>query len=159
MEIFPRYWPFVSGIHQSPVHSQVCSALMFSLIYAWTNSWTNSWVAGDLGHHRAHHGVTVMHSPSWNLCHSMRFKFAFKWANQQASIDSNYKSTQHGRQATCWTNDDIISNHLPLSKMTTIRQMVFSEAFSLMDGFIFWSRFSRSLLLNVPMTITKHWFI
>ena len=35
---FPRYWPFVQGIHQSPVKSphkgQWCGALMFSLICA-----------------------------------------------------------------------------------------------------------------------------
>ena len=37
---FPRYWPFVWGIHRSPVNSphksQWHGALMFSLIYAWT---------------------------------------------------------------------------------------------------------------------------
>ena len=36
---FPRYWPFVRGIHRSPVNSphkgQWRGALMFSLIYAW----------------------------------------------------------------------------------------------------------------------------
>ena len=44
---FPHYWPFVWGIHRSPVDSphkgQWCRALMFSLIYAWTNSWGNNW--------------------------------------------------------------------------------------------------------------------
>ena len=38
---FPRYWPFVRGIHRSPVNSphkgQWRWALMFSLIRAWTN--------------------------------------------------------------------------------------------------------------------------
>ena len=41
MEHFPRYWPFVMGIHRSPVDSphkeQWRGASMFSLIYAWTN--------------------------------------------------------------------------------------------------------------------------
>ena len=36
---FPRYWPFLRGIHRSPVNSphkgQWCRALMFSLICAW----------------------------------------------------------------------------------------------------------------------------
>ena len=40
---FPRYWPFVQGIHQSPMNSphkgQWCSALMFSLICTWINGW------------------------------------------------------------------------------------------------------------------------
>ena len=38
-----RYWPFVRGIHRSPVNSshkdQWRAALVFSLISAWTNGW------------------------------------------------------------------------------------------------------------------------
>ena len=38
---FPRYWPFVRGIHRSQVNfphkGQWCGALMFSLICAWIN--------------------------------------------------------------------------------------------------------------------------
>ena len=40
---FPRYWPFVRGIHRSPVNSpykgQWCGALMFSLVCARINGW------------------------------------------------------------------------------------------------------------------------
>ena len=40
---FPRYWPFVRGIHRSPVNSphkgQWRGALTFSLICPWTNGW------------------------------------------------------------------------------------------------------------------------
>ena len=61
---FPRYWPFVRGIHQSPVNSphkgQWRRALMFSLICAWINGWVNNCEAGDLRHHRAHYDVIVM---------------------------------------------------------------------------------------------------
>ena len=61
---FPRYWPFVRGIHRSPVNSphkdQWRGALMFSLICAWTTGWVNNREAGDLSHHRAHYDVTVM---------------------------------------------------------------------------------------------------
>ena len=61
---FPRYWPFVQGIHWSPVNSshkgQWRGALMFSLICAWTNSWVNNRDAGDLRCHHAHYNVTVM---------------------------------------------------------------------------------------------------
>ena len=43
MENCPRYWPFVRGIHRSPVNSphkgQWRGALMFSLICTWINSW------------------------------------------------------------------------------------------------------------------------
>ena len=60
----PRYWPFVRGIHRSPVDSphkgQWCRALMFSLIYAWTDGWTNNRDTGDLRRHRAHYDVTLM---------------------------------------------------------------------------------------------------
>ena len=63
---FPRYWPFVRGIHRSPVKSphtgQWRGALMFSLIYARINGWVNSREAGDLRRHRAHYDVIVMHS-------------------------------------------------------------------------------------------------
>ena len=62
---FPRYWPFVRGIHRSPVDSahkgKWCGALMFSLICAWTNGWSNNRDAGgDFRRHRAHYDVTVM---------------------------------------------------------------------------------------------------
>ena len=43
---FPRYWPFVQGIHWSPVNSlhkgQWRGALMFSLICAWINDLLNN---------------------------------------------------------------------------------------------------------------------
>ena len=34
---FPRYWPFVQGLHRSPVNSRTKGALMFCLICAWIN--------------------------------------------------------------------------------------------------------------------------
>ena len=61
---FPRYWPFVRGIHWSPVNSphkgQWRGTLMFSLICTWTNGWVNNREAGDLRRHRTHYDVTVM---------------------------------------------------------------------------------------------------
>ena len=61
---FPRYWPFVRGIHRSPVNSphkgQWRGALMFSLISAWINGWVNNGEAGDLRRHPAHYDVIVM---------------------------------------------------------------------------------------------------
>ena len=61
---FPRYWPFVRGIHRSPVNSphksQWRGDLMFSLICVWINSWVNNREAGDLRRYRAHYDVTVM---------------------------------------------------------------------------------------------------
>ena len=64
---FPRYWPFVQGIHRSPVNSphkgQWRGALMFSLICVWINEWVNNREAGDLRRYRAHYDVTLM------MCH------------------------------------------------------------------------------------------
>ena len=61
---FPRYWPFVRGIHRSsmnfPHKGQWRGALMFSLIYAWINGWVNNREAGDLRHHHGHYDATVM---------------------------------------------------------------------------------------------------
>ena len=71
---FPRYWPFVRGIHRSPVNSphkgQWRGALMFSLIYAWMNGWVNNREVDDLRRQHAHYDVTVMVT----LVHSIRQK-------------------------------------------------------------------------------------
>ena len=65
---FPCYWPFVRGIHRSPVNSphkgQWRGALVFSLICVWINGWVNTREAGDLRRYRAHYDVSVMaHCP------------------------------------------------------------------------------------------------
>ena len=61
---FSRYWPFVWGIHRSPVNSphkgQWRGALMFSLICVWINDWENNREAGDLRRYRTHYDVIVM---------------------------------------------------------------------------------------------------
>ena len=61
---FPRYWPFVRGIHRSPGNypnkGQWHGTLMFSLICAWINGWVNNGEAGDLGRQQAHYDVIVM---------------------------------------------------------------------------------------------------
>ena len=61
---FPRYCPFVWGIHRSPVNSphkgQWRGALMFSLICVWINGWGNNCEAGDLRRHYADYDVTVI---------------------------------------------------------------------------------------------------
>ena len=61
---FPRYWPFVRGIHRSPVNyphkGQWRGALMLSLICTWINGWVNNRETGDLRRHRAYYDFTVM---------------------------------------------------------------------------------------------------
>ena len=68
-EQFPRYWPFVRGIHRSPVNSphkgQWRETVMFSWIYAWINGWVKNREAGDLRRHRAHYDVIVMRRAQW----------------------------------------------------------------------------------------------
>ena len=63
---FPRCWPFVRGIHRSPVNSahkgQWRGDFMFSLICSRINGWVNNCEADDLRRIRPHYAVTVM---SW----------------------------------------------------------------------------------------------
>ena len=63
---FSRYWPFLRGIHRSPVNSRHKGrwrgALMFSLICAWINVWMNNHETGDLRRLRAHYDVSVMYT-------------------------------------------------------------------------------------------------
>ena len=49
---FPRYWPFVRGIHRS--------TLIFLLICVWINDGVNHQEAGDLRRHHAQYDVTIM---------------------------------------------------------------------------------------------------
>ena len=76
---FPRYWPFVRGIHRSPVNSphkgQWRGALIFTLICVWINGWVNNREAVDLRRYRTHYDVTVMVTPGeavlsadWLIC-------------------------------------------------------------------------------------------
>ena len=64
---FPRYWPFVRGIHRSPMNSphkgQWRGTLMFSLICAWINRWVNNGEVGNLRRYHAHCDVIVMLKP------------------------------------------------------------------------------------------------
>ena len=64
MKHFPRYWPFVRGIHRFPVNSshkgQWRGAFMFSFICAWIIRWVNTHEAGDLRRYRDHYDVIVM---------------------------------------------------------------------------------------------------
>ena len=63
-KLFQRYWPFVRGIHRSPVNSphkgQWRGALTFSFICCRINGWVNNRWAGDLRRRRAHYDVIVM---------------------------------------------------------------------------------------------------
>ena len=79
---FPRYWPFVRGIHRWPVNSQHEGQwrgdLMYSLVCAWISRWVNNCEAGDLRRYRAHYDVIVMYMELAEYIHTccMRGKTA-----------------------------------------------------------------------------------
>ena len=62
---FPRCWPFMRGIHWSPVDSphkgQWRGFFYVSLICAWTKGWANTRDTGDLRRPRAQYDVAAMH--------------------------------------------------------------------------------------------------
>ena len=61
---FPRYWPFVPGIHRSTVNSPHKGPVMRSFDVFFDlkiiSGWVNNREAGDLRRHRAHSDVIVM---------------------------------------------------------------------------------------------------
>ena len=77
---FPPYWPFVRGIHRSPLNcphkGQWCGALMFSLICVWINGWVNNREAGHLRRHRSHYDVIVIMSLQTGTWKAMRWNSA-----------------------------------------------------------------------------------
>ena len=91
------YWPFVRGIHRSPVNSpqhkgQRLGALMISLICSWINGWVNTREAGHLRRHRAHYTVIATIGPGngttpsqhliqcWHIVKWIfKIKFLWKW--------------------------------------------------------------------------------
>ena len=98
---FPRYRPFVRGIHRSPVNSphkgQCRGALMFSLIWDWINGWVNNREAGDMRRHRAPYGVTVMLIFCQTAvcgCHRTSLMISQHWLRRRA-ISWDNTDTQH----------------------------------------------------------------
>ena len=158
---FPRYWPFVRGIHRSPVNSphkgQWRGALMFSLICVWINDWVNNGEAGDLRRYRAHYDVTVM------IC-------SWPSGNKPALIQAmtrRRQTTSHNRtnadQDPWWYMRYTLKyahllTHWGRYKMAAISQTIFSNAFSWMKIYEFRLRFHWSLFLVVQTTISQHWF-
>ena len=58
---FPRYWPFVLGIHRWPMNSPHKGQSFYVFLSApWINLWVNNREAGDLRRNRAHYDVIVM---------------------------------------------------------------------------------------------------
>ena len=85
----PRYWPFVRGIHRSP--------LMFSLICTWTHGYVNNRDAGDLRRHRAHYDVTVI--TIWKLVPESTIQHIMPCMNSTRPLDIYMLPSQMGEEA------------------------------------------------------------
>ena len=59
---FPRYWPFVRGIHRSPANSPHTQRRSFDVFFDLrpNNGWVNNSKAGDLKRHHAHYDAIIM---------------------------------------------------------------------------------------------------
>ena len=98
---FPRNWPFVRGIHRSPVNSphkgQWRGALMFTLICARINGWVNTREAGDLRRYRPHYDVIVMmiclppKVPSIVICLVFFSEATLQWRHNERDGVSNHQ--------------------------------------------------------------------
>ena len=141
---FPRYWPFVRGIHRSPVNSphkgQWRGALMFSLICVCINDWVNNREAGDLRRYGAHYDITVMN----------------KFNNTMVKPDPWLLRKNH--KLTCHWITFRVKTHWDRDEMDAISQTTFWSAFSWMKMFEFRLKFHWSLFLRVQLTIFQHWF-
>ena len=118
---FPRYWPFVDGIHRSPVNSphkgQWCGALMFLWSAPWINGWVNNWEASDLRRHHAHYDVTVLNIVARCLAF---IKIFFCWCSMSIAtrapadiiifslhlliISANFYFSVFDKHTTCFPN-------------------------------------------------------
>ena len=106
---FPRYWPFVRGIHRGSVNSphkgQWRGALMVSLICVWINGWVNNRGSDDLRRHRGHYDVIVMQSLHCGFMwcnYGMIIIFPVQWhlKNDMVRIDRYVTASKHNKTRT-----------------------------------------------------------
>ena len=139
---FPRYWPFVRGIHRSPVNSpqqsQWRGALMFSLISTGTNGWVNNRDVGDLRRHWTHCNITVMFL-------QLIWRSSTRRWNPQVPMSK-------------WVAGPWFKAHWGRDEIDAISQMTSSNAFSWMKMNEFRLGFHWSLFLRFELTIFHHWF-
>ena len=99
VKTFPRYWPFVRGIHRSPVNfphiGQWRGALMFSLFCAWINGGVNNLDAGDLWRQCANYDVIVMFTPIAGKCRYIHIISSWYETLRCHSWKSSYPQTSN----------------------------------------------------------------
>ena len=121
---FPRYWPFVRGIHRSPVNfphkGQWHGALMFSLNCARINGWVNNREAGDLRRIRAHYDVIVMYFfIPLSQCLISKFvicNFSLKW------VDYSHMQKKEDQEMVKGEHDTHLWHYLPYSVSCAINE-------------------------------------
>ena len=99
---FPRYWPFVQGIHRSPVNSPASDTELWCFLWSapWINGWVNNREAGDLRRHLAHYDVIVMFfylrlnkrlsKQSWRRWFETPSRSSWRHCNGLCQVDKNY---------------------------------------------------------------------
>ena len=147
---FPHYWPFVRGIHRSPVNfphkGQWRGTLMFSLICAWINGWANNRETSDLRRHRAHYDVTVM---------NISCKFTDSWLyNHKKTKHNKTKCIFNGANRSLWVIItwmlNAMSTHLPWTKCPPFRRRYFQMNF-VNEKFCILIKMSLKFGANGPM--------
>ena len=103
-KLFPRNWPFVRGIHRSPVNSphkgQWRGALMFSLICVWINDWVNNRKTADLRHYHAHYDVIVMSCSILSRARQYH-RLSWSWAPDDIWAGSRFAPSQWETTLLC----------------------------------------------------------
>ena len=140
METFPRYCPFVRGIHRSPVNSphkgQRRGAFMFSLICI-INGWVNIGEAGDLRCHCTHCDVIVMEHVYWH-----KVQQSIKWNQinwpEQESLNNEFHcwcSICIAPQYYAWPSathhyDAVIMGAMAsqITSLTSVYSIIYSDA-------------------------------
>ena len=118
-ETFPRYWPFVRGIHRSPVNfphkGQWRGALMYSLICTRINGWGNNGDASELRYRvTPDHVLTGTRAPP-------------------VSIWRRYKDKELVRPAYLYNRNPILGRHIILRRSPAVFH----------DDVIKWKHFPR----------------
>ena len=129
MEHFPRHWPFLRGIHRSPVNSphtgQWRGALMF--LWSWINGSVNNREVGNLRRHHAHYDVIVINVVEYRGRNKLvtilptALRNAFSWL-KLLSFDSNRRNLAHWN-STRLTDECIVDRYIdaPTGKLTVGR--------------------------------------
>ena len=134
---FPRYWPFVRGIHRSSVNSphkgQWRGALMFSLICACINGCVNNHGACDLRCPHTHYDVTVMSNEN---CQLQCIACIIIMLLYPMTNITHWGMNKNG----CHFANDIL-------------KCIFGN-----EKYEFWLRFLKIIFLRVQLVICQHWF-